>query len=222
MKGSIYLIRNSANGHGYVGQTRGSIENRLKKHISESRQGSECYLHRAMRKYGAHQFSISLIAEVEEYLLDSTECHFIEYYETFAPFGKGYNMTKGGDSAPRMQRSKEHARKISESLKGKKASEETKEKLRKSRANSEYKWTFSQEAREKARAANTGRLWTQEQRLRKAEQMRGNKNLLGHCHTGESRQKMSKKKKGVPHSPEHTAAVRASLLATLESRRMIQ
>ena len=47
--GYIYIITNNVNDKVYVGQTYRSIKERFSEHL---RSNDDCYLHRAMRKYG--------------------------------------------------------------------------------------------------------------------------------------------------------------------------
>lgn len=55
---TIYLIFNSLNGKGYLGQTIKSARHRLINHLSQAKRGSPLPLHRAMRKYGADAFEL--------------------------------------------------------------------------------------------------------------------------------------------------------------------
>jgi group I intron endonuclease len=94
-QGIIYLIVNKQNGHKYVGQTTQGMNKRWKQHIQESLRMSDKPLHRAMRKYGNHNFMIKEIDECDEKLLDEKEQYWIEHYNTFES-AEGYNATSGG------------------------------------------------------------------------------------------------------------------------------
>ena len=101
MRGQIYLIRNSINGKGYVGQTTVGVANRFAKHAENARSGIDLALYRAMRKHGVDCFTVAEVATCELELLDDLEKHYVKFYGTSAASGHGYNMTDGGDSARR-------------------------------------------------------------------------------------------------------------------------
>jgi hypothetical protein len=106
---SLYLIRNAANGKGYVGLTSlWPLEVRLHQHFAISKElPREAYmsnmgirpLYAAMRKYGVEQFSIELLGATEgpDSLYEAREFEkaFIEDYETYGR--NGYNVTEGGE-----------------------------------------------------------------------------------------------------------------------------
>lgn len=97
MIGFIYLIRNSSNGKGYVGQTTQTVQTRFNNHKAASALGSESALHNAMRKYGIQNFSIDQVATGESgKALDELERHYIKLLETHAVRGHGYNLRSGG------------------------------------------------------------------------------------------------------------------------------
>ena len=95
-RGIIYLITNKENGHKYIGQTTQGMNKRWQQHIREALQMSDKPLHRAMRKYGNHRFTIQEIDECDERLLNEKEQYWIEHYNTFQSM-EGYNATSGGD-----------------------------------------------------------------------------------------------------------------------------
>jgi len=106
--GLIYKYTNEINNKIYIGFTSRTFEIRSYEHIKQARLNSEYAFHRAIRKYGIENFSSEII---EENVSIERESFWIKKYESF---GKGYNMTEGG-----------------EGTKGIKRSEETKKKLRK-------------------------------------------------------------------------------------------
>jgi len=91
-QGIIYLIVNKQNGHKYVGQTTQGMNKRWQQHIQEAMRMSDKPLHRAMRKYGNHNFMIKELDECDESLLDEKEQYWIEKYNTFES-AEGYNHT---------------------------------------------------------------------------------------------------------------------------------
>lgn len=96
MQGYIYLIENKINGHKYVGMTQFSLERRWKEHLRDCTQKKTETrpLHMAIRKYGAENFSMSLIEECPIEILSEREKFWIQQYDTYA---NGYNATLGGD-----------------------------------------------------------------------------------------------------------------------------
>jgi group I intron endonuclease len=110
----IYLVECLGNGKRYVGQTTFDLATRWRDHKSAAAgRTSNSILHKAIRKYGAENFSIREVAgasSVEE--LDALEIQFIRDLGTVAP--GGYNQAEGGRN----------------NRKGVKASEETRARLR--------------------------------------------------------------------------------------------
>ena len=109
-QGIIYLIINKQNGHKYVGQTTQPMNKRWQQHIQEALRMSDKPLHRAMRKYGNHNFMIKELDECDKSLLDQREQYWIEQYNTFNS-SEGYNATSGGS---RPEFSDETKQKLSE------------------------------------------------------------------------------------------------------------
>lgn len=94
-----YCITNTITNMSYTGYTEKSLKDRWKKHIQSMKDGSDYYLHNAMRKYGIENF---IIQEIECYATKEEaleqEDFWIQYLGTMAP--NGYNMTKGGGCPP--------------------------------------------------------------------------------------------------------------------------
>jgi group I intron endonuclease len=121
----IYLLRNTINGKAYVGQTILSLEERWRGHLKSLNQGSTFYIHRAIRKYGVDAFEKGVIATahtLEE--LDQLEVFHIKAQKTLAP--NGYNLRPGGLRSPHSEASR---KKMSETAKGRKMSQETRTKI---------------------------------------------------------------------------------------------
>jgi hypothetical protein len=107
-KGEIYIIRNKANGKGYVGQARKYVsinnnkwgtEARWKSHVSEAFSGTKDHcvlLNSAIRKYGSDGFEVTKICDCLLTEMDELEKKYIVEYNTLVP--NGYNMTKGGQA----------------------------------------------------------------------------------------------------------------------------
>ena len=132
----IYQITNKINGDFYIGKTSKTIEERFQKHKYSARYNHDTHLYRAMRKYGEENYSIKIVeSQVDITNIDARERYYIE---TMRP---KYNMTLGGDggdtsnSTKFKQSMKEyHSRKPRQEYAtygnlGKKASQETKDKI---------------------------------------------------------------------------------------------
>lgn len=93
--GKIYKYTNLINNMVYIGQTKQTLEQRDKKHLSQLNDNT--YFHRALKKYGRNNFSLELL---EDYIpfseLDQKEKFYIDFYDSFYVTGKGYNLTQGG------------------------------------------------------------------------------------------------------------------------------
>jgi group I intron endonuclease len=123
----VYLIVNMINGKCYVGQTRKTIKQRWQRHrwcytVSNGKHPIAL----AMRKYGKESFEI---VELEicktQQELDDREIYWARALDTFSP--NGYNLKAGkgrGTVSP------EVCRKIAISNLGRKASQETIQRLR--------------------------------------------------------------------------------------------
>lgn len=94
--GIIYLIRNLVNSKGYVGQTILTSRKRWSLHKSGARRGEGFPIYRAIRKYGAENFSIKVLALVDPQQLDDLEKKYIKDLNTHVDNGCGYNCDEGG------------------------------------------------------------------------------------------------------------------------------
>ncbi len=125
MNGYIYLTRNSINNKVYIGQSR----NPANWYYGRSR-----VLRKVFRKYGKDKFTrIKLVENIaSQTLLDILEKEFIKTYKATDP-RYGYNISKGGKHSIDTVRTTPWCRNISNSLKGKKLRESTKEKISKAK-----------------------------------------------------------------------------------------
>ena len=90
----IYQITNDINGKIYIGKTERSVQERWRKHISDSKR-VECQnrpLYLAMNKYGIEHFHIEIIEETNQ--PEEREKFWIEQKRSYK---NGYNATLGGD-----------------------------------------------------------------------------------------------------------------------------
>ena len=84
----IYCITNIITNDTYIGYTSKTKEERLKKHVYNSKQG-KTYLNKAMRKYGVENFRIEVLQEDGN--LNEDESFWIKKLDP------KYNMTAGGE-----------------------------------------------------------------------------------------------------------------------------
>lgn len=171
----IYKIENLINHKVYIGQSV-DIERRFRNHINKEHNS---YLKHSFEKYGIENFSFEIIKET--YDLDYWEIFLIQIYHA-TDKRYGYNSDFGGNA--RKVCSEEHKRKISESNKGRKVTEEQRMKmsLAKKGKPSTFKGKhFSEESRRKLSLAHKGlkpHPMSKEARLRMSESKRGENNSL--------------------------------------------
>ena len=99
--GLIYM-RTSPSGKYYIGKTTRTEEVRWKEHSRKAFNPNEPdytnYLSAAIRKYGAENFSLTILEEnISDDLLSEKEKYYIEKYDAQNP-EKGYNRKTGGES----------------------------------------------------------------------------------------------------------------------------
>lgn len=170
----IYKTTNNITRKSYIGSHLCRKPGYLKSYL-----GSGIALKDALEKYGKQNFS----KEIIEYLdLEAdtmiSESHYIKKFNTLVP--NGYNISPTGGNFKNNKLSEDHKRKISESHKGIKHSEETKKKLR-------------QISKGKI-PTNKGVPLTNEQKIKLSN------SLKGHKPSNETRKKLSKSKIGNKHT----------------------
>lgn len=96
--GYIYLLRNSVNGKGYVGQTVIHPEKkRWPEHVYAALVAKNKHpLYKAIRKYGLVNFTAEIIRTYPESKLNAAETRWVKRLNTFIDNGYGYNLTTGG------------------------------------------------------------------------------------------------------------------------------
>jgi group I intron endonuclease len=132
----IYKITNSINNKSYIGRTY-DFEKRMTQHLQESYNINvptyNTYFHRAIRKYGWHNFLHEIIYQTQcEQHSKEAEEHFIRDYNTHYRFGCGYNMTYGGEGTKGIYRPPEVIENMRNAQLGKTKSPQTLEKLKQS------------------------------------------------------------------------------------------
>lgn len=115
----MYIVTNMANGHQYVGVTRGSLEKRKYNHIwnakSPQSKRSHLPLARAIRKYGEKLFAWNIYYDVEDY-----EAALDLEVSLITELKPKYNLTSGGEGAAGVVRTPEWREKIAVANRGKK------------------------------------------------------------------------------------------------------
>lgn len=95
----IYKITNLVNNKIYIGKTCKSIEERWKRHLTDTYLGKnpKIALRKAILKYGKENFKIEKIDDaISKDELNEKEIYWINYYNS-TNREIGYNLTKGGD-----------------------------------------------------------------------------------------------------------------------------
>ena len=109
-KGFIYLLTNLVNGKKYVGQHYGvTAETRWNGHVKAAMKGGcELVLHRAIRKYGVHNFSAEVVWTGARERLNDRETFYVAKFHSFIDdeLGGGYNLTRGGKQGEFSMRSR--------------------------------------------------------------------------------------------------------------------
>lgn len=128
----IYKATNKITEKYYIGQTVRSLKDRILSHERSWKTERNTYFSNALHKYGNENFKWEILEECDsKEELDEMEFHYIKQYNSKRP--NGYNLTDGGDKGTFGWVPTEETREnISLSQKGKKISEETREKIRKS------------------------------------------------------------------------------------------
>lgn len=85
----IYKITNLINNSIYIGLTTRTVEARWKEHYLHNEQ----VIDKAISKYGKENFSIEMIEECDDEILDEREIYWVKFYNSFE---NGYNTTAGG------------------------------------------------------------------------------------------------------------------------------
>ncbi len=151
----VYQATNKINGKRYIGKTVGTLVDRKRDHERSAERGSKFLFHKAIRKNGAGNF----IWDILSYHADDADAIAAEI-KWIAEKRSEYNMTKGGEGANGFKFSIETRMKMSAAHKGKKMPPHMSVLLAK--RNAERVW--SDESREKIRAALAGRKLSPEHR----------------------------------------------------------
>ena len=131
----IYIIINKVTAKCYIGISRNAAK-RFKRHQTLAENGVNRRLYDSMRKYGINNFEMHVLKTYEKWE-DGCELekYLIKQLQTLNPLG--YNMTAGGDGGNTLAAWSEGDKRVlyeqqANSRRGKKRSEETKQKISKS------------------------------------------------------------------------------------------
>jgi group I intron endonuclease len=121
----IYIITNKINNHSYVGMTSKTLQNRWSLHKADARRNKPWILHKAIRKYGEDNFTITLLEETSVTSLEELGKIEQQWIEKLSP---EYNMTSGGEGHTGIKMLGER-----NGMFNRKHTEESKEKMRENR-----------------------------------------------------------------------------------------
>lgn len=162
----IYAITNDVNHKSYVGLHAGSgLRKRWKNHLSAALAGEGSILYNAIRKYGSANFHVTAIwsGHISPEKLKMLERYYIRCFQTMSP--NGYNLTEGGDGSFGFKHSEEYK----QSMRGRIVTNSTRQKMS---------------------LLHKGKTISSQQRQVVSEKMKGNKHLLGHIPSAETRAKL--------------------------------
>ena len=203
--GYIYLRTNRINGKKYIGQvTTNRFKARQYRWNNLNLPYAGNVINNARKKYGIDAFDFEILKECKDEELNQLEMYYIKELNTKVPYG--YNMTDGGGGKSGFTVSHETKQKISESLIGKKLSEEHKKKLSEAhRGKKHYMYGkhLSDKTRKKLSEAHKGKKLSVEHKIKISESLIGKKHPnYGKHHSEETRKKMSEAQKGKHRSEE--------------------
>jgi len=235
----IYIIENKVNGHAYIGKTK-VPDKRWKRHKEEAAKCNEAseWLYKAMSKHGVANFEFRIIDEHEDeaYALKVLEPTWIARMKHEGVHL--YNMTSGGDGIPGYTHSPATIKKISESNKGRKLTDEqrrhlsqinkgikpTEESRRKisESLKGKSKAPFTEEHKQRlSEAAKTRGSMNEDQKRKISEGMKRSQNV-GHAIDEETRERIAQKLRGQVQSDETRAKRAESMRKYHESRRALK
>lgn len=130
MVSGVYQIKNLVNNKVYVGSSV-NVRKRWNRHMKDLRENKHhsVHLQRAWTKYGAQRFSFEILEECSKGELLKIEQDWMNTTKSY-DFIYGYNECNIAGSPLGRKQSKETRKKISNKMKGRVVSEETKSKMR--------------------------------------------------------------------------------------------
>lgn len=149
MEWTVYEHKNKINGKRYIGITSQPVQRRWKSGYGYC---SQKYFYNAIKKYGWDKFEHNILySGLTDTEAKRIEQSLIDLYNTTSA-ERGYNITHGGDGSRGVIRSDETKRKIGDTLSGHGVSTETIEKLRTASKGKKH----TEESRQKISKSLTG------------------------------------------------------------------
>ena len=238
----LYRITNKINGKIYIGQTI-SPQKRWCGHKNQAKKETPNQLiSKAIKKYGSDNFEFEVIAICWSYEdANWTEEELIKQYDSLANNCKGYNLSLGGETAPKTEEWKQAVKKTKESW-----SIEKREAIKQQQAisakqriidypetnPSSYGFTgtdLSEESRKKSSEThkllpppNKGKVFSEEWRNNISKShiglLSGDKHpMFGKQHTKESKQKITETLTGYKHTEKAKSNMSKSKIGNTNS-----
>jgi len=166
----IYCIENIVNNKRYIGQSV-DIEQRWDRHKRSLNGGyhHNSHLQRAWDFYGEDNFKFYVLDECEHDKLNELESYYITLYDSMNE-AFGYNLESGGSAKKYV--SDITRKRMSESAKGKRLSQETRLKISKS-VTGHKPGTFTQESLKRISDFNKGKIIPEKTRHKISETLKG-------------------------------------------------
>lgn len=205
--GCIYRILCIENQKSYIGQSiRNDPKSRYSRHWNDAiNRNEDTPLYRAFRKYGKDCFILETLCVVSKDSLDNMECYYAEQYDSYI-WNNGYNAVLCGKGCrPSQIHTDEFRLKMSNRMRGRKMSEETKEKIRSAKLGTTCKWSDETRNRiiEECRIRSTGKHHSEETKkkigLARALIPGPNKGVKM---KEETKEKLRIARTGIPHTEE--------------------
>ena len=161
----IYKATNIVNNKAYIGFTS-NFNTRKFQHewLSENRK-DKSYFHKALKKYGKENFKWEIVYKSYDKINThkKKEPYYIKHFNTYAPNGYGYNLSKGGDGGGQIRSNQWRERQSATRLSHPRCKE------------------LQTKATEAARIANTGKKQTEEH-IKKRIQNKQKKVIINGVH----------------------------------------
>lgn len=223
----VYKITHIASGKSYIGISK-NIERRWTQHRSWVNTGKrKSAIYAALQKYGIDAFSWQIIEQCQPDQLEIREQHWIAVFDTFR---NGYNLTAGGEYNKEL--SDESRKRMSESHKGKKQSQDLIEKRIK-RGEEHYRFgkIISNETKRKISEKLTGLKQSDETKAKRSKSLTGRKMppeaveksriaRTGIKFTEQARKNLSEAHKGKKHSDETKKKMSEAHRARMELKKL--
>lgn len=193
----IYRATNTVNGKYYIGYAV-DFEKRKNEHLYKAKRNERQYFHNAIRKYGEDSFTWEILKE------DATledEIFFIEKYQSFYTYEKGYNLTKGGEGKLGFIPHEETREKLRKSHTGKKPTEKQLQVLR-SNAQKMKETGHTEDTKRKISDAHKGKVFSEEHKKNISLNHASKKETVNFYKSEEYKHKMSASLKGKKRTAE--------------------